>query len=233
MIRKLLIALILLVTFGQLNAQKVVLEREVDSVIVRPKFGPNQSYFVHGYTSYLGHWTTNGTHELNVVPFMSNKINLGIRAKKKLTRHTALIADVSVGFSNYRFTDAEGHLVETPNKIKEMARLYDVDLGAYARIGIGKRGDYIGRFVDLGYFLSQPFSTQYVVFTENPSGYKTRQLDPSSGYFIGNWQYGPRVHIGLNRYVFVFQYRLSDYFFTDDEMPQFPKFTAGFQIGFH
>ena len=84
---KLLITIIVLLFTLPSIGQKVVLERKVDSAYVQSAFGANQSYFIHGFVGALGNITTNSDQELDVIPFLSNKYQLGIRFKKKITRN--------------------------------------------------------------------------------------------------------------------------------------------------
>ncbi|PCH94330.1 MAG: hypothetical protein COB85_05750, partial [Bacteroidetes bacterium] len=131
---------------------------------------------------------------------------------------------------------------------KEKLVFYNLSLGLFNRINYGKRGNYMGNYVDLGVRIDWPFSVvhftkdKYPVATANNGG--TVRTRTSALIFTEAINYSIYARFGFARYVITASYRLSNLFVTDPEVyqqygngietyPELPALLIGIEISLY
>lgn len=235
---KLLIGLLLLMANGMINAQTILLEQEPGKDTIPETYGQNLknfSHFYYGLGFIAGAGDNNG---LKINYFMSNELTLGLRYKRKVNNFYALGADINCSIQNYNIN--QNSLKTFPNAIlhdKEKLLTRELGLEFYNRFNFGKRGNYIGNFIDLAAYGQWDFFPTYVTIDNYKSGNaalakKTKQIHSSLTY-TNPFNYGLTARIGFNKYVFYGSYRLSNIFKDSSQFPELPGIIIGIQLGLH
>lgn len=213
-------------------AQNVVMHQTVDDTII-PKHGPNLKNFTHYYIGYgfiAGQPEATGS-DINYGK--SGNFIFGIRYKLKVCKFYAIGYDIS--FNTYSFNLKQDSSKITPNKIqhdKEVLNISNIGLGLYNRFNYGRRGNQIGKFVDLGAYGDLKIGGTNFTRDKMDNGNIIKTTISKLNY-LEPLNYGVFGRIGFNRYVLYGSYRLSDIFESSYIYPELPRLTIGLQIGFH
>ncbi|MBI2967537.1 MAG: hypothetical protein HYY40_06965 [Bacteroidetes bacterium] len=224
------------------RSQDILLEQDVNADTVVPSFGPNRKVFRHFFGG-LGFVVGPDNPGGEVRYGYSKEFYGGLRYKFRISNFYALGFDIGWRNSNYTLKKTPGKIL--PNNIQhDKERLFynTAFLTFYNRINFGRRGDHIGRFLDIGARVNWAFNV--IHFTKdkldtagiNNGGIiktRTTQLLYTKPFF-----FDAVVRVGINRYVFFVSYRLSELFKpVDPELtllyPDLPLIMAGMEVGFH
>src|SRR6478752_7391822 len=159
--RYLLLLGFLMALNGTATAQKVLLYQDVARDTVKQTFGPNLKYFGHFYGGF-GFVASAAEGKGSEVEYpASHEFMLGYRYKYKLGRFYALGWDLSVRSQTFRLKQQHGKTLPSPMlHDEEKYRFTDIGLGIFNRFNFGRRGNYVGKFLDLGVYGSwSPFKT--------------------------------------------------------------------------
>jgi len=208
-----------------------------------PKQGPNFRHFNHLILGYAFFVPMHQINEIQIKAGTSTILTVGWRYKFKITNWLAIGAGVN--FTNEKFNIKQNDEKVIPDTIlhsKEKMRFNNIGPDFYIRFNLGKRGNIIGRFVDLGAYCNWPFSVEHMYEDNKDRNSSTKRAGIervilSKLNYIERFQYGLKSRIGINRFVLTGTYRLNellteeykkgsgDYFFS--------KFALGLEIGLH
>lgn len=215
------------------KSQTVVMHQDVNDTVI-PTQGPNLKNFTH---FYMGYGLIAGQSEGNGSPInygSSNNFVLGYRYKYKICNIYSIGLDISL--NTYAFNLKQDSSKTFPNKVihdKEKLNLTNIGLGFYNRINYGRRGNLIGKFIDLGAYADWTAGANNYTRDKMPNGNIVKTTITKLNY-IELFNYGLMGRIGFNRYVFYGTYRLSDIFKSSyPSYSELPRITIGFQVGFH
>lgn len=231
---------ILLFSFGISNnyCQQILLEEDVSQLYNNSQErGANKKHFTHFYFGYgVVAGNTEG-EQMNLEPLKSNDMLIGYRYKRKLTNWYAMGLDVFYERTAYHIKqDAEKRIPNSIQHEKEKIIYSYAGASYYQRFNIGKRGNRIGNFIDIGAYSAFAFSVRHVfkdAITERDA-YKANQMKRVNKHldYIDRLNYGLQVRIGFNHLILYGTYRLSDIFNNEfDTEPA--RIIAGICIGLH
>jgi hypothetical protein len=103
---------------------------------------------------------------------------------------------------------------------------------AFLRLNYGRRGNAIGRYVDVvgwgGWVLSSVHHTE-----DSPAsaGRKVQTAERGLSY-VNRWSYGSGLRVGSGRFALVSRYRLSDVFRPAyrAQYPELPRWVLGLEL---
>jgi len=214
-------------------AQEVLIEQNVLNDTVKDNFGPNLENFLHffvGYGFVVGQPSRDGA---NIIPGKSRTYEIGSRYKYKVSNFYAIGSSFS--FISYAYA-----IKQDDNKVFPDARIhrseyitsYCLSYGVYNRFNFGKRGNHIGKFVDVGVNGDWCFSNRHLYRDDLGSGIVAKTVVKGQRYFEP-FTYGIYANVGFNRLVLTCRYRISDIFKPKYNFPQMPPINIGLQIGLH
>ncbi len=237
--KKLLIFKILCVFFmPSIYGQQILLEQDVTQLYKdKHNVGANRTNFRHFYFGYGVVTGDTKGEQMNLEPLKSNNLLIGYRYKRKLTNWYAMGVDVFYARTAYHIKQDD--MKRIPNSIlHEKEKIVYSYAGAshYQRINIGKRGNRIGNFIDIGAYAAIAFSVRHVFRDKiaERDAYKANQMKRVNKHldYINRFNYGLQVRIGFNKIVLYSTYRLSDVF--NEEFDTEPgRIIAGICIGLH
>ncbi len=231
--RNILIILVLVLSGAAVKAQSVLMEEKVDFYENVAEKGPNRKHYTHGYGSWGILFGSGENNYIQTNPLFSHYFNLGIRYKRKLGNVYSLGYEVEAGSHTFRLAEDEGRAFpDTIHFHKEKVNLYSVGLGVYNRFNFGRRGNYIGNFIDIGVYGEWNYASRYFYKNKYGDG-QSRKLSVYNPDYINAFSYGAFMRAGYNRYVIFARYRLSEVIKSGSGYNDLPPFTVGIQIGFH
>ncbi len=211
-------------------SQEILLEQNVKADTIRPTRGPNLKHFVQGYIGLGFPVFTN--EDVNFTKFgASSAIDFGVRYKRKLASHFAVGLDMGASLAGYKIKQDDGKSVpDTIINEKEKFQINTIMGSAYMRINVGRRGNYIGNYLDLGVFGGWNCVKKHKTINDNTDGEKVKVVTSGLKY-VDNFSYGLLTRLGSGRYALTAGYRLSDIFEASYDLPELPRLTIGVEIG--
>lgn len=201
------------------SAQEILLENETEGLYDVPKTGKNRRFYNHFYGSYGAFIQTETTEGLKTNPWLSYQFTIGSRQKFKLSGFYAMGLDFAISWNRYRIVQDENNVFpDALNHKKEVFGQNGLSVEYFNRFNFDyKRGDHIGKYLDLGVWGSWVFMSKQVVWDEydglvaGASRSKTiyRGLDYDKPF-----QWGLKARLGFDKLVFFAAYRMSS-LFTD------------------
>jgi hypothetical protein len=199
-------------------------------------YGPNQKNFMQGFTYYgfvVGPSDTGVTLNYG----LSYNGIVGWRYKRKLSGLFALVGDMGFGLGDFNisqphknyFLDTTFWGVNDISHRKEKVGYYAIDLSGYLRINFDpKRGNWLGRYIDLGANGSYIFASKYVAVDDR----KDARLKSRFTRFpyVSPLQYDLTAKLGTNILAVVVKYRMSDFFRGQYRFPEFARFSIGLEL---
>jgi len=242
------IAILLWLMTGNLCAQDILLEEDVNADSTESDEGPNKRKFSHVYVG-LGFAASPDSAGSRINYGKSFELTIGRRLKWRVNNFYALGLDMAYHLNSYSLKRTASKVL--PNDSihdKERLRFHNLGLGFYNRFNYGKRGNHIGNFVDIGFRFDVPVITSYYTEDEldlanNNNGRKvsTKTTDLR---FIEDYHYSAYLRVGFNTFVLTASYRLANLFITDPNLyskynnglskyPELPVVNVGIQMGMH
>ena len=203
-------------------SQTVLMEEKVKDYMLLGKNGPNLKRF-----DYLNFGIgliipVNDTAAKILVP-SSYYFTIGYRHKTKINNYLAVGLDVNFNYSQFALRqDSRKIMPDTIMHGKQHLNFYKFGLGGYLRFNFDKRGNSLGKYIDLGALADITVSA--INYTK----------DRSNGYTIKTYNRGMKPYetfnynliarLGFNKLVLSASYRMlsvykKDYYKNGTELP--------------
>ena len=211
------------------RAQQVLLQTNVASDTLTPHTGPNRPWFGH---LYAGYGFAAGGSALGVkYGFGSTETTLGGRLKRRLNGNLALCADLRYNFLRYQLNPDQPHdqpFLSNPEANQHLS-YHQIQSEVSARLNLGRRGNVVGRYLDLLAYGGYAFSASTAAELPAPGGGNREQVDYAPPY-LARWLGGVGLRLGSNSLALVGRYRLSNAL-RSTGLPEPPRATVGIEIG--
>ncbi|TND09073.1 MAG: hypothetical protein FD123_1476 [Bacteroidetes bacterium] len=218
-----------------LHAQKRLESLKVDTSGRVETFGPNRRIFAQAVAS-VGLFADNGDPGARTRRAYS--FQAGGRMKLKLWSWEALTLDVYWKMQRWNLEQKPGKLLPDGNlHQRELIVTHSLSGDFCNRINIGRRGDVLGTYVDLGVYGDYVFHSVHVMkdlYLDPAVSGKESQLTKNFGLpYMAPLNYGFKARAG-NGWMNIFaMYRVSGIFKNEytSLYPQLPRITIGIEIG--
>lgn len=232
---KIFIIIILIPILGK--SQKVLLEENVEADTIKTEYGRNYKNFKHFYFS-AGLIVGDNLIGSEILYSSSHMANFGYRYKRKLNNFYALGLDLSINnLSYYLKQDNNKTLPNDSLHYSEKIAFNSLNFEFYNRFNFGKRGNIIGKFVDIGIYTSFHYRSKLVTKDKLANSNNFLASKKKSVYtglkYVENFGYGLQSRIGINRYVIFARMKLSSIFKSKYDFAELPIYVVGLQIGLH
>ncbi|QIL74574.1 hypothetical protein [Hymenobacter sp. HDW8] len=218
------------------QAQNVLLRGNVAADTLRSNTGPNRAFFSHfylGYAAVVGK-ADNAGAELRYG--RSGEMFVGMRQKYRLSQAAAVGLDVRYARLVYHLAQNDQKILPTPDQHqRETIALPQAQAEVYGRLNMGRRGNVVGRYLDLtgwgGWIIS---TAHHYVDKPGPNGAGRVEVTERKLNYLNRWSYGVGARLGSGRYALVARYRLADTFkeLADaPRYPEFPRLVVGVELG--
>ena len=225
-----LLAIILILFSSGAFSQDILLQQNVKADSVRPTYGPNLKNFFQGYIG-LG-FPLHTNEILNYTkPILSTNFDLGVRYKRRFTNYLAMGLDMEINSTSYKIKQKDTKTVpDTLINDKEKIQLSSVVSSAWVRINVGRRGNLIGNFLDIGAYGGWNFQKKHKTTNVNDDNEKVKVIT-NRLHYVDNFSYGLLARLGVSRIALKVNYRLSDMFKTSYAKPELPRLIVGVEVG--
>ena len=149
--------IIMMISLG-ISAQETILDENTYDYKDPNLFGQNRPFYLHYYLGY-GLITPYQQDIRNEIIFgKSFEFELGLRFKYRFTNWLSIGTSMSYDIMNYRINQNAENIFPNNNyyidEAKEKFISQSFSLLPYLRINIGRRGNKIGKYMDIGYFFN-------------------------------------------------------------------------------
>ena len=230
-----LISFLLIVNIAY--SQTVLMEENVKHDTIPPKWGKNLKHYGNFYIGY-GFFADPSNKGAKIKYGNSGEMLVGFRYKYKICNYYALGADLGLGFISYNLKDDEEKVLpDIVNHDKEKINFSNLKLQVYQRINFDRRGNSLGKYLDLGAYGGWNFGTKHY-FKDKPDGTSFNIIEVTEKRldYIEDLSYGIITRVGSNNWSVFAIYRLSDLFKKTElipvKYPELPKLVIGVEIGF-
>ena len=219
------------------QAQTILLEENVpENIGQENNYGQNLKKFGHYYINYefiLGNQDSKGSE---IIEGKSAIFAIGLRKKLKIKNWYSIGYDVSLNLKSFHLQQNKDTKT-FPNSITHNTEKFlrnSVQLEIYNRLSLGKRGNYIKYFFDLGTYIESAYSRLYTI----DKGVRQNGISATHKFYFTNldfvnfYDYGAKARIGYNRFIMSASYRFSDLFKSNTYI-ELPRFALGIQIAFY
>lgn len=234
---KLIVAISLLFVFCfSGNAQTILLKQDVNNDTIIPESGPNRKHFPYGFWDYGLIAGAPDSAGADILYGSSFHLQTGYGYKRQVGGGFYAIGfEWNLSMLHYAIKQGENKVVFGPQQHKkERFILYNTGLTIYNRFNFVKRGDHLGKYIDVGGYgnwaLIERHSTRNKANDGNTIKTVARGLDN-----VNNLQYGVVARLGISFFSMYATYRISDLF--NDRLgpayPELPRFAIGFRFTYY
>lgn len=232
-----LLSLIICFSFSSLPviAQGPLMSRVVAEDTSLGDRGQNLRKYNHWFVN-LGFLTPHSNNHY-VKYGLSNELGFGYRTKRKISEHYAIGLDFSYQYRNYSLKNLVKYPgVDSLNVTRERYVQRGIQVDFYQRINYGKRGNFLGKYVDLVVWGELPFWNFHTYKFSMPVSQNAYGKNGKITLRNFNWDetflYGVQLRIGFNKNILYANYRLSNLFTGSSGLAQLSPIVLGIQRGF-
>lgn len=236
-----LVYIVLSFIFINLSAQDIVLDKNVDEQYSE-KRGPNMRQYGHVYEGFAMVVPYDDNSGASTQVGRSGEFLLGYRYKLKLLSFYAIGFDLSHSWNRYGIKSEDAVPLDVANNPLSQASAVDKlslvisSLGAeaYNRINIGKRGNTLGNYLDIGIKAQWNYGRKLILKEKagDADYFEKRRSVENNLRFIEKYSTLITARVGINKYILYANYRFSDLIAAGYTTPELPPLTAGFQFAF-
>ena len=212
-------------------SQSPVLSEEVDLNKELPKYGQNRTYYGHFYVSIGTEIGKSEGNLMEVNSFKSIYYDVGYRYKVRLLEYNAIGFQLNYNYYSYRLKYSSGVGLPIIVHDKDKIKISSFGLGIYDRINYGRRGNHLGKFIDIGAYGEFSFSRTHYFKQKQENG-EMLKSELSRLNSVEKLNYGVLLNMGFNKIVIFGKYRLSDMISDRDKYDEMPRLVIGLQYGF-
>ena len=215
------------------QAQQVLVQGNVADDTVKTRFGPNRRYFGHLYFGYgLVAGPAGQGAALRYGP-RSAEVRGGGRLKFRLNPTLALNLDLGYAYLRYNLAQNDQKAVPSPALHKnESLSLHQVTSEVSLRLNYGRRGNAVGRYVDLLMGGNWAAATSHTTEDEPMPGIGSVETTERGLPYLRRWAGSVGGRAGIDRYALAARYRLSPAFGAGySAWPELPRWVCGLEIG--
>lgn len=224
----------LLLTYSNSFAQTVLLEKNVKDNAYSLKKGPNMKSFSHlffGYEFFTGKPDKKGAE---IIYGSSSSLNIGYRYKFKIFEFYSIGFSTIYSYNKYVIKQDKNKIL--PNPVlhdKEKIRFSNAGFEFYNRFNFDKRGNTIGKYIDIGLYGNWAFAINH--YTRDKEYDENNMSELTVVKYTGlkyteKYGYGLSARIGMNKVSLSADYRISNMFKEDYQLPELPRFSVGLEL---
>ena len=215
------------------RAQQVLVQANVADDTVKTTFGPNRRYFGHVYLGYglVAGRAGNGAEVQH--GSASAELRGGGRFKIRFSQALAVNLDLGYGYLRYELEQNAQKLVPSPAlHRREGLGLHQIYSEISLRLNAGRRGNSVGRYVDLLAGGSWVAATRHFTEDEPAPGIGSVETTEYGLPYLQRWTANVGARLGVDRYAVAARYRLSPAFGSKyAAWPELPRWVIGVEIG--
>lgn len=226
----------------QVVGQTIEEDRDVEEQQEQLEEGPNTKYYQHGFLQIGSVLNVEANDSAQVIPNLGF-LAYGSRGKFKVTSWFAIGWDVKYTFQQYKIKQGNENALADRTFISQRFDRHSVDAGAHLRFNFDKRGNTLGKYLDLGVCGGVAFANRMKFASKDTASAATQGSERQKTVFkrlqyVEPFHYGLQARFGFNRVGVSAYYRLSDLFKKVDYIhggtpfPELPRLSIALEINF-
>lgn len=220
-----------------ISSQTVLLEKNVKDNAYSLSKGPNMKKFSHIYFAYEFYASNPDNKGAEIIYGLSTCINIGYRFKFKIVEFYSIGFNANYNFQKYVIKQEAEKIFPNSNlHDKEKIRFNNAGIEFYNRINAGKRGNTIGKYLDIGLYGKWAFAINHFIKDKVVDENNKAELvitKYSNLMYTERLLYGFSARLGINRLAISAEYRLSDLFKKEYHFPELPRFSIGLELALY
>lgn len=215
------------------RAQQVLVQANVADDTVKNVFGPNRRYFGHLYLGYALVAGPAGSGAAVRYGPASAELRLGGRLKRRLSQTLALNLDLAYAYQAYGLVQNAQKTLPTPAlHRRESLSGHWLASELSLRLNVGRRGNYVGRYLDLLAGGGWSVGTFHVTQDDPGPGIGSVETTERGLPYLRRWTGSVGARLGADRYALVGRRHLTSVFGSKyADWPELPRWMLGFEIG--
>ena len=206
------------------------MDKHVTKEMFKMNNGPNTNRFTHAFFS-LSSFIKTSANQAEIKYPGSLQLGVGVRTKYKIAEWYSLGYELEYRLSNFRYAASHDNL---PFHGTDKILTHSIALSLFQRINFDKRGNFIGKFFDVGAYGELPFSKSNILIDNADTlGSGQQKIILTKLKYMNSVNYGLTARIGYNRFVIFAMYRFSDIFKSSSDRIDLPRLNVGLQLGIH
>lgn len=224
---------LLLGSVSTARGQQVLVQANVADDTVKTTFGPNRRYFGHVYLGYGLVAGRAGTGAAVRYGGASAELRGGGRFKTRFSQAVAVNLDLGYAYLRYELEQNGQKLVPSPAlHRREGLGLHQIYSEISLRLNVGRRGNAVGRYVDLLAGGSWVAGTRHNTEDAPAPGIGRVETTEYGLPYLRRWSGNVGTRLGIDRYALVARHRLSPAFGPAyAAWPELPRWVVGLEIG--
>ncbi|MDQ2769070.1 MAG: hypothetical protein M3Y54_01040 [Bacteroidota bacterium] len=218
---------------GAAQAQQVLVQANVADDTLKTTFGPNRRYFGHGYVGYGQVGGPAGPGAAVRYGHYSSELRLGGRLKVRLNQTLAVHTDLAYAFQRFELAQQAAKTIPSPAlHERETFSLHQVAADAGLRLNYGRRGNTVGRYLDLLAGGSWVAASSHSTSEVPGPGVASREVTEHGLAYFRRWSGSTSARLGFDRYALTARYRLTPTFTAAYAgWPELPRWVFGVELG--
>jgi hypothetical protein len=215
------------------QAQQVLVQANVADDTIKTTFGPNRRYFAHGYLGYGLLVGSAGTGAAIRYGLGSAELHAGGRLKVRFSQILALNVDLGYAYRRYELAQNAEKTVPTPALHREESlALHQLYSEASLRLNAGRRGNSVGRYLDLLAGGSWVVASSHTTVDDPAPGIGSVETTEHGLPYLRRWTGSAGVRLGIDRYALTVRRRLTPAFAVPyANWPELPRWAVGLELG--
>ena len=215
------------------HAQQVLVQANVADDTVKTTFGPNRRYFGHLFLGYGLVAGPAGSGAGVRYGLRAAELRGGGRLKVRLNQTLAVNLDLGYAYLRYDLAQNGQKILPTPDlHRRENFGLHQIYTEASLRLNAGRRGNSVGRYLDLLASGGWVAGTTHTTEDDPGPGIGSVETTEYGLPYLRRWTGGVGLRLGHDRYALTARYRLSPAFgAAQAAWPELPRWLLGVEIG--
>jgi hypothetical protein len=232
--KKIIILSVLLSIASAVHSQRYLLYENVENQWAErnTNYGPNKKHYFYPYLK-VGQIVGSTADSLPIKSWGSANWGIGLRYKHKLTSWWSHGLDMSYNYQSFSIAQKdEKMLIDNNEYKKERLNLHQISGNYYWRFRIGRAGNYLGKYLDLGGYGALNIGKNHIIKDdENILNAQKQKVKLKNVNYLEDIEYGVLARFGFPRVAFFGKYRLSTLLKNMPEnSDKLPNITVGLEI---
>lgn len=214
------------VTALNINAQDVLLERDLSESVYLKKKGPNKDKFVHLYFDIASYYSLGEDNNSEYEDGSSLRSFIGLRKYYRLANNYIMGGSVEYGWERFKIKQDvyDSEVLSTSN----------IGLEYFNRILLSQRDKTLGYWIDAAVYGNLNLSSRHMTKekAQSTDNIKNRKQIEKGLEYLNKFEYGLKARLGFKRYAIVGSYRLSDWV-SNTVVFEPPRFSIGLEFGIY
>jgi hypothetical protein len=212
------------VCFLNVNAQDVLLERDLSESVYLKKKGPNKDKFMHLYFDFASYSSLNDDNSA-YEDWGSFRSYVGLRKYYRLANSYIMGLSIEYGWERFK--------VEQDFNDLEVFGTSNIGMEYFNRLLITQRESSLGYWIDAAVYTNFNLNSRHMTkYKDYPDHVRSIKQIVKGLDMLNKWEYGLKARFGFKRYALVGTYRLSDWM-NSSSYGEPQRFSIGVELGIY